>query len=66
VIDAALKTSFRDFEDAVLHESARLGKVDAIVIRNIADFKDAQLPIYEPPTLLTLRKSRHNKNRRGE
>lgn len=66
VIDAALKTSVRDFEDAVIHESARLSKVDSIVTRNITDFKDAQLPTYEPTTLLTLLKSRHNKNRRGE
>lgn len=65
-IDAALKTSFRDFEDAVLHESARLSKVDAIVTRNIADFKDAQLPVYEPITLLSLLKGNRNKNRSGE
>jgi predicted nucleic acid-binding protein len=64
VIDAALKTSFRDFEDAVLHESARLSKIEAIVTRNIADFRDAQLPVHEPTTLLALLKSKRNKNRR--
>jgi predicted nucleic acid-binding protein len=66
VIDAALKISFRDFEDAVIHESARLSMVDAIVTRNIADFKDAQLPIYEPTALLALLKGSRNKSRRGE
>jgi predicted nucleic acid-binding protein len=63
VIDAALTTSFRDFEDAVIHESARLSTVDAIVTRNIADFKAAQLAIYEPIALLALLKGNRNKNR---
>ena len=61
VIDTALKSSFRDFEDAVIHESARLSKVDAIVTRNVADFKQAQLPIYEPAALLALLKVNQNK-----
>lgn len=61
VIDMALKSSFRDFEDAVLHESARLSGVDAIVTRNMTDFAHAQLPIYEPATLLALLKTNANK-----
>jgi predicted nucleic acid-binding protein len=54
VLAAALTLSFRDFEDAVLHEAARLAGVDAIVTRDLADFAQAQLPVYDPPTLLAL------------
>ncbi|RIK41327.1 MAG: PIN domain nuclease [Chloroflexi bacterium] len=45
---------FRDYEDAVLHEAARVTGADAIVSRNLADFPQAQLPVYDPPTLLAL------------
>lgn len=61
VIELALKTAFRDFEDAVLHESARLSSVDVIVTRNVADFAQAQLLIYEPAKLLALLKANQNK-----
>jgi len=53
-IDAALTTDFKDFEDAVLHESARLRQVDAIVTRNTKDFTKATLRIYTPEELATL------------
>lgn len=58
VIEMALKSSFSDFEDAVLHESARLSRVDAIVTRNLADFAQAQVATYDPPTLLALLKTK--------
>lgn len=54
VLDAALQTGFSDFEDAVLHESARLSSLDAIVTRNVRDFRYAVLPIYLPNELLTI------------
>ncbi len=54
VLDAATQTAFSDFEDAVLHESAQLADVDAIVTRNVSDFKTATLPIYLPHELLTI------------
>jgi len=42
-LEGALNLSFKDFEDAVLHEAARLVKADVIVTRNKADFKHSRI-----------------------
>jgi predicted nucleic acid-binding protein len=52
VLRRALDLGFDDYEDAVLHEAARLAKVDAIVTRNAKDFAKASLPVLDPPRLL--------------
>lgn len=52
VIDSALHSSFRDFEDAVLHHSALLAGADCIVTRNQIDFRDSSLMIYSPRQFL--------------
>ncbi len=44
----ALTLDFGDFEDAVLHESARAISADGIITRDIADFKHAVLPVFGP------------------
>jgi predicted nucleic acid-binding protein len=54
ILSSAMTLPFRDYEDAVLHEAARVAGADAIVTRNLTDFTQAQLPVYEPATLLTL------------
>lgn len=51
VLDAALTSRFTDFEDAVLHESARHVGSGGIVTRNTKDFRAATLPIYSPQEL---------------
>lgn len=48
ILEAALNSGFLDFEDAVLHEAARQASAQAIVTRNLEDFKKAALPIYSP------------------
>ncbi|MCX5806958.1 MAG: PIN domain-containing protein [Proteobacteria bacterium] len=48
VIEKALASDFKDFEDAVLHASACYAGVDAIVTRNEGDFSKADIPIYSP------------------
>ena len=48
VLEKACATQFNDFEDAVLHEAAVHAGAQHIVTRNIADFKKASLPVYEP------------------
>lgn len=53
VLRSALTLKFPDFEDAVLHEAARLSGVDAIVTRNGKDFGNATLPVLAPQELLT-------------
>lgn len=48
----ATTLGFRDFEDAVLHAAALRFGADAIVTRNLADFRDATLPVYSPLQLV--------------
>ena len=54
VLRSARGLGFADYEDAVLHESARRGHADGIVTRNSRDFEKAELVVYEPAELLTL------------
>ena len=51
VLENAAQSKFADFEDAVLYESAKFMDADAIVTRNIRDFKLALLPVYTPREL---------------
>lgn len=44
-LEGALKLSFKDFEDAVLHEAARLVNAEVIVTRNTADFKHSSIVV---------------------
>jgi predicted nucleic acid-binding protein len=50
-LSLALDLPFHDFEDAVLHEAARLAGADRIVTRNRDDFRDATLPVHTPDEL---------------
>ena len=54
VLESAIKLNFPDFEDAVLHEAARHIDAQAIVTRNINDFKHSTLNIYTPEELIKL------------
>jgi predicted nucleic acid-binding protein len=44
-IDLALKSSFSDFENAVQYYSAISAKADAIITRNIKDYKQSTIPV---------------------
>lgn len=57
VVRAALALSFADYEDAVQHECAAAAGMDAIVTRNLGDYKNARLPVYSPTDLINLLKS---------
>ena len=57
VLEGALEGKFRDFEDAVLHEAARLVDADVIVTRNVEDFKESALPVYSCEEMLSLLKA---------
>lgn len=57
VLEVALQAGFADFEDAVLYEAARHAGVDAIVTRDLQDFKLAQLPVYTPTELAEILQS---------
>ncbi len=52
VVDSALTLGFRDYEDAILHESAKAAGADCIVTRNTGDFKRSELLIYAPAQFL--------------
>lgn len=43
-----LESKISDFEDAILEESAKRNQIDAIVTRNINDFKNSSLRILSP------------------
>jgi len=58
VLTSALSLPFRDYEDAVIHEAARLADVDGIVTRDSADFQHATLPMYSPEELIRVLKAR--------
>ena len=57
VLEGAVKLKFKDFEDAVLHESALHAGAKCIVTRNITDFKKSQLPVFEPQESINMRES---------
>ncbi len=52
VLESALYKEFRDFEDAVLAESAAIAEVHAIVTRNPKDFRNLSITFYSPEQLL--------------
>ena len=58
VLQRALDSGFRDYEDAVAHEAARAAGISAIVTRNARDFTKATLPVFEPHELLATIASR--------
>lgn len=54
VLENAVALKFGDFEDAVLHEAACHAGAKYIVTRNIADFKTARLPVFEPSEFINI------------
>jgi predicted nucleic acid-binding protein len=53
IIKTALKSSFKDFEDAIQCYAAQsVKKIRVIVTRNIKDFRGAELPVMTPVTFL--------------
>jgi len=51
-IQEAIKSNFKDFEDAIQNFTALNSKVDVLVTRNIKDFKLSSLPILTPTEFL--------------
>ncbi len=54
VIRDALRSSVRDFEDAVTVAAAHAANVDAIVTRNTSDFVDSSVPAMLPQAFLAI------------
>ena len=58
VLDAALSSGFKDFEDAVMHESGVYKEDQGIVTRDSDGFKKSQINIYSPEELLLMLESK--------
>jgi predicted nucleic acid-binding protein len=52
VLEEALRSPFKDFEDAVIHEASIHAGVQALVTRDSSDFRRATIPVYLPDELL--------------
>ena len=52
VVDAALASSFNDFEDALQYHSALTSNVEVIITRNVKDFAASRLPVVTPHEFL--------------
>lgn len=52
IVDNALTSEFKDFEDALQYYSALKENVDAIVTRNVKDFSLSKLPVMTPDEFL--------------
>ncbi|MCW9708203.1 PIN domain-containing protein [Fodinibius salsisoli] len=53
VLEDALTSGFKDYQDAVLYQSAIHANLDAILTRNQRDFKSSDLPVYSPGEFLS-------------
>jgi len=52
----ALRSDFKDFEDALQNYSAELNKeIDIIITRNVKDYKNSNLAIMTPDSYLKMR-----------
>jgi len=54
ILEAALTSRFKDYEDAVFHEAALQAMTNGIVTCNTGDFKFAKIPVYLPEELLQI------------
>jgi len=54
VVTRALDGKFRDFEDAVIAQAAQGVGAEAIITRNIRDYKHSEVPVYIPEEFLAI------------
>lgn len=52
ILEEALKSGFKNYEDAVQYQSALNSGLDGILTRNKKDYKKSELPVYSPNELL--------------
>jgi predicted nucleic acid-binding protein len=52
VIDSAIGLGWRYFDDALIHECARVNGLDHVITLNPPDFSEATLPVLAPGELL--------------
>lgn len=54
----SLDSPLKDFEDAVQLSSARYDGIDAVLTRNLKDFKNSDIPVYHPDEAVQLIRTR--------
>jgi len=54
VLEFALNSNFKDFEDAVQYYSGKCAGINCVVTRNTKDYKKTKLPIYTPTELWSI------------
>ncbi len=59
-LENAQRLAFTDYEDAVQHACAIAGNLDAIVTRNLDDYKNASLLVFTPTDFLNHLKSQQS------
>ena len=52
-IYVALNLPWRDFEDAVQYSVAQLNEIDAIITRNVEDYKQSEIKVYTPEEIVS-------------
>lgn len=60
IIDLALNSDFKDFEDAIQYYAAIESEVDIIITRNLKDFKKSELPVMTGHQFLKMNKGEQN------
>ena len=53
MLQAALNLPITDYEDAVQHACATASGMEAIITRNLGDYRRATLPVFSPADFLT-------------
>ncbi len=56
IINLALESRFKDFEDAVQYYCAYTNRSDFIITRNVKDYSRAQLKVHTPEEYLKIKK----------
>lgn len=52
VLEDALASNFKDYEDGVLYQSAIHANLEGIITRNQKDFTESKIPVYSPVEFL--------------
>ncbi len=57
IIDLALSSNFKDFEDAIQYYASAMNKIDFIITRNKKDYKTSEIPVVSPEEFVNLVKA---------
>jgi predicted nucleic acid-binding protein len=55
IINLALESQFKDFEDAIQYYCAYNNKIEYLITRNVKDFSKAQMKVHTPDEYLKLK-----------